>query len=304
MSSGYHEVDVVETGLLLPHEETLENLTREISERIRKDGFVIHPVIADRESLVIVDGMHRAAALRLLQIPLTPVYLVDYMSSKVSLNCWYRVTERRIPEETIERLAHLHGFGVRRVEFEEALEGVERRRYVMGFLSRGAGKVLVLEAEGGWGMDILEIYSRIRTIDREMRVYGVSYVRENDGLRMVKNMEAGSCCMVPRVRKDEVIRLARRGKLLPPKTTRHVVDERPMFVFTPLELLEGGDAERARATQREMLRGRRYVTLPPNQVIDRVYEERVRVYIHEDEKFLRYYPQHLLEKITGGDASP
>ena len=295
-------IALVPTGKLLPHEETLEHLTKEISSRIKKDGFVIHPIVAEKDNLVIVDGMHRAAALKLLGTPLSPVYLVDYMSNSVVLNCWYRVTQQPIPESTILGIAEALGLQAEELLLDEALEAVERREYLVGFVTKNSNHVIVLRLQGA--SDILTIYRYVSKVDKNLRSYDIAYMRESEALDKIRRGEIATCWIVPKVRKHEVIYLAKQGHLLPPKTTRHVVHGRPMFVFTPLEILNMNNIEEARARNKKLLQGMKYVDLPPNQVIDRFYEEAVRVYITGDERVLkRYYPENVLRFVRRGAAS-
>ena len=296
-------MELVPTDSLLPHEETLKDITEEISRRIRQDGFVIHPIVAERESLVILDGMHRAAALRLLKTPLSPVHLVDYMSSNVILNCWYRIAYEPIPEDTILELAERLGLRTERQNLDTAIKAVEERRNLLCFLTRTSRSAVALKTPGS--LDILTIYRYVSEVDKVLRSYSVVYMRESEALDKIRRGEAASCWIVPRVRKHEVINLAKHGHLLPPKTTRHIIYGRPMFTFTPLEILNMSDVEAARERNRRLLQGMKYVVLPPNKVIDRLYEEDVRVYIQEDEQLLKkYYPEGVLRIIREGAASP
>ena len=68
----------LELSALLGHEQTLPGYLAQLTEEIRQDGELRRPIIVDRHSLVILDGHHRAAALRELGCSLIPTYLVDY----------------------------------------------------------------------------------------------------------------------------------------------------------------------------------------------------------------------------------
>jgi len=62
----------------------LENLAAEI----RMDEALRHPVIVDKESFVVLDGMHRVAALKILNCQRIPACLVNYKSPSISVGAW------------------------------------------------------------------------------------------------------------------------------------------------------------------------------------------------------------------------
>lgn len=75
----------LELSALLGHEQTLPGYLAQLTEEIRQDGELRQPIIVDRHSLVILDGHHRAAALKSLGCGLIPVYLVDYFHPAISV---------------------------------------------------------------------------------------------------------------------------------------------------------------------------------------------------------------------------
>jgi len=79
---------LVEAACLLPHERINESYLRTLTEEIRSDGVLRHPVIVDRTSLVILDGHHRVAALKRLGCTFVPAYLLDYSDPSIMVEGW------------------------------------------------------------------------------------------------------------------------------------------------------------------------------------------------------------------------
>ncbi|MCW3981939.1 MAG: ParB N-terminal domain-containing protein, partial [Candidatus Bathyarchaeota archaeon] len=77
--------------LLKPHEKASPLYLQILRQEIVRDGFLRHPIIADENAFVILDGMHRWLALKSLGYNLIPTILVD-----VSKNTEIRVGRRRI----------------------------------------------------------------------------------------------------------------------------------------------------------------------------------------------------------------
>ena len=85
------ELALVELKSLHIHEEIIPDKMQELVEKIPHDGVWIHPIIVDRNSLVVLDGMHRVAAAKEIGYRYIPVCLVDYENPSIHIGCWYRM---------------------------------------------------------------------------------------------------------------------------------------------------------------------------------------------------------------------
>ena len=78
-----NRASLVAISQLKTHEAVSQIRVRELAERIKKDGKLKNPVIADRQTKILLDGHHRIASLKQLGVKKVPVMLVDYMSGDV-----------------------------------------------------------------------------------------------------------------------------------------------------------------------------------------------------------------------------
>jgi L-serine kinase (ADP) len=76
---------LVDIYSLKRHEEISYERLFEVLERIKKDGFVRNPVVADYKTRVVLDGHHRLCALKMMGLSKCPVFFVDYFSCLVRL---------------------------------------------------------------------------------------------------------------------------------------------------------------------------------------------------------------------------
>lgn len=74
---------------LRAHEKTNRTALAALRAKIKQDGVLKNPLIADTQYLVVLDGHHRLQALKDLGCTLAPVFLVDYADKSI------RVTGRR-----------------------------------------------------------------------------------------------------------------------------------------------------------------------------------------------------------------
>ncbi len=76
-----HEVELVSPHHLREHEQTYPERRDEIVKQIREMGYVDYPILVDEDFNVILDGHHRAMAMRTLEVRRAPIIRVDYFDS-------------------------------------------------------------------------------------------------------------------------------------------------------------------------------------------------------------------------------
>jgi hypothetical protein len=94
---------VVELRRLHGHERIRPALLRELTAQIRRDGFLKRPILVADRDFVILDGHHRAEAVRSLGCNKIPVYLVDYESDIVNLGTWPDATVAVVSKQEVIR---------------------------------------------------------------------------------------------------------------------------------------------------------------------------------------------------------
>jgi len=266
------ELAIARIDTLHIHEEIIPSARDELVRKIPEDSYFLHPIIVDRETRVVLDGMHRVAAARVLSLNHIPVCFVDYRNPGILLRCWYRTFRGLGGGEADEALLRL-GFAWREMGADDALRLVE---------GRGATAALIFgrraRAVGGGG-DAESVYSDVRRMERALSgSHGMGFATEREALERAERGEV-STLAAPTLRKEEVVAVALAGRVFPQKTTRHVIPARPMGVKVPLEWLVTGRSE---AELNEKLRlylsSRRIRQMMPGTVIDRKYEEPLYVF--------------------------
>ncbi|MCS7127571.1 MAG: ParB N-terminal domain-containing protein [Thaumarchaeota archaeon] len=273
---------------LSPHEEIVEELVASIGRELLSAGKLYHPIVVEASHGVILDGSHRFEALRRVGARAVLVYSVDYFSEEVELRAWYRALDGSPSvEEVLEVLKASLNAVLEPVPVEEGLKALERRE----------GSVLVM-AHGHDSAYLLCSDSHRRTFparevtmaDEVLRRFGIRYDTESNVLSGIRSGRHRIGYAVPTLRKEEVIELARRGVRLPPKSTRHVVQDRPLYALVPLELMTSDD-DSVRERFLSHLLSAEVVSFGPGVLLDRFYEERVRVLVHRGCEELPYPPE-------------
>lgn len=259
------------------HEEIIPEMLEELVSEIKSSSVVRNPVIVDLNSLVVLDGMHRVAALKKMGCRYLPVCLLDYQSSNVRVGCWYRTIRGEVGESRFLDLFRLMGLSAEPVPSETASRALEERQATAALLTKDACYLLKGEGSG-----IRESYAWVKRIERTLGEEGlrVDYENELDAVQRARSGEVAATLMVPVVRKDEIIEAALSDNVFAHKTTRHVLSTRPMHVDVSLGWLKGDrPLEELNRMLIEHLSKRRVKRLPKSALFEkRKYEEELWIF--------------------------
>jgi hypothetical protein len=250
------EIALVESEKLLIHEETIPNMLESLIERIREDGVLKAPVIVDRKTLVVLDGMHRVEALRKLGCRFICVCLVDYMNPEIRVDRWCRVILGGLDVQEAVNVAtdlriRLEPLGMNETSHDEGLSQL---------IFRGSCYRLLTPHS-----DPLTSFKTVRDFELRLKSMGfkVEYEAHQDAEERLEDGIADAVLCPPKIRKEQVVELARAGRVLVFKATRHIIPARPLGVDVPLSLLrdDGLSVEEANERLSSMLSRRKLVHL-------------------------------------------
>jgi len=282
MSNGFiisHPLITLEIKLeiekLYIHEETIAEIVERLSDEIERDAHVKHPVIVDKETLVVLDGMHRVAALQHLGCRLIPVCTVEYSNPNITVGSWFRVIGNDQEKgENLRKNLEESGYSLQDIADSE----LERKMYdaeiIFGIItSRKCYGIL------GKTESVKETYEHIKQLEANLKKVGykINYETESDSINKVKSGEALAAIIAPRITKRDVVTNALKGELFVHKSTRHVIPARPLFVNVPLNWLSM-NSEEANKFLLEYLSKKKLRRLPRGQTLDRRYEEELYVF--------------------------
>lgn len=250
---------------LRPHEEIIARHVDQLASEMTRDGMQRDPIIIDRESAAVLDGMHRLAAFQKLRVENAVCCSVDYSSPAVRLGRWARVYGVREGDSV---RAALEGMGgMRRTPLAEAFSALERRDIGVAVLTADAAFV------SGAMSAHEEVVASILSMDRlaEERGWERTFVPEDD-VDVPLQQPRKFVVLSRRLTKDDIVTAARTGRLFPCKTSMHVIDPRPVAVNFPLKELNGATT----AQLKSKLGGKEGKVLPAGSVYGgRRYKERL-----------------------------
>jgi len=257
------------------HEEIIAEIVERLSNEIERDAYVKHPVIVDKETLVVLDGMHRVAALQRLGCKLIPACLVNYNNPNITVGSWFRTIENgQKTDENLRRDLEEAGYGLQEIAGNELERKMYDREVMVGIVTSEKCYGILGKIEG-----IKETYEYIKQLEGSLRSLGykIGYETESDAVNKVKSGEALATIIAPRITKRDIVTTALSGEVFVHKSTRHVIPARPLFVNVPLDWLNMSPKE-ANKLLFEHLSKRKMRRLPPGQTLDRRYEEELYVF--------------------------
>jgi hypothetical protein len=107
---------------LKEHEKINPSHLKELMEEIKSDGILKKPIAVDENTKIVLDGVHRLNALKMLGCNKIPVVLVNYRSPKIKVLSWRKgekitkkdviiagLTGNRLPAKTSKHMVEVNG---------------------------------------------------------------------------------------------------------------------------------------------------------------------------------------------------
>lgn len=224
---------------LLPHEKTAFKIVDQLAQEIENDGFQKDPIIVERDSSVVLDGMHRLAAFKKLSCKTVLCYFVPYKD--VSVNRWYRrfISNQTIPSiQMIESIQRLDKFDIAYTKDPQEAVKLINEGSVAGALITKEKSILINSKEEI--KDLVEIFNHLILIEVLFKFHFNIEVKYSSKIEIEKKDVVG-VLVPPIINKKDVIMAAKSGILFPIKSTRHIVKIRPLSIDLPLKFLHGDD---------------------------------------------------------------
>jgi len=252
---------------LKPHEETVAEDLKRLVVALKENPVLRHPIIADRTTGIVLDGTHRLAAIKQLKCNFIPTALVDYNDPQITIERWFRQFSGSNIQDLENQLMRLKPKKVSHIECED---GLSKRRWFAT-----VEKPMSCLAFPVRSPDPYEMVQDSHRIEMAARKEGVVIAYQDNG--DMKGGDPESLVMSTiKIEKSEVVDAVKKGKLFPPKSTRHLVPSRPLGGGVPIDWLQVSDFSEAQSRYQEYVQSRKVKRLPEgSRVGSRRYLEEV-----------------------------
>jgi L-serine kinase (ADP) len=252
---------------LKPHEETVPEDLKRLVDALRTNPVLRHPIIADRKTGIVLDGTHRLAAIKQLKCNFIPSALVDYDDPQITIERWFR----QFSGSNIQNLnKDLRRLGPTEVSHDECEDGLSKRRWYATIEDHRSGLAFPVRSQDPYEM--VRDSHKIETSARESHVT-IGY---QDNKERTPGDSESLIMSTIKIEKREVVDTVKKGKLFPPKSTRHLVPSRPLGGGVPIDWLQGSDFSEAQSRYQEYIQSKKVRRLPEgSRVGSRRYLEEV-----------------------------
>nr|MDO8134646.1 ParB N-terminal domain-containing protein [Candidatus Njordarchaeum guaymaensis] len=208
---------MLDIGCLRPHEQVDPLRLKELEKQLAKDGFQKDPIIVDEKNLIVIDGHHRILALKALGYSKVVAHKIKYKDDdRIVLRTWYPVIKGH-RKELLEILRN-------HVE----TSGSET-------CNQNSPTLVLSDCQYSLKSDRKTIMNCL------LGRFKIEYVPDEEtARRLVKNGKHAGAILFDSIGKEDVVKAALSGEILPPKTTQHIVPDKPMDWFIPLRVLGNG----------------------------------------------------------------
>ncbi|MFQ5763257.1 MAG: ParB N-terminal domain-containing protein [Candidatus Bathyarchaeia archaeon] len=267
-------ITVLRTSDIRVHEETESKLTRMLAGKIKRDGVQRDPIVVDRDTRVVLDGTHRAAALEMLDCDKVGAWIVSYRNPSVRVSRWMRCIHGLIDIKQVAELSPNLTFTWTTLNsLDEINPDTLPSTAGIHILTRNSWTA----SSDHEAMEPFTLYEHIGRMEKRVKDRGcsITYNTLDDALVLLRSRQADVLLIPPILSKDSIVTLAMDGKLLPPKSTKHTFAFRPLGVNIPLTLLKSETTlQSARWKVVQLLKGKHPRFMPPGSTINgRRYEE-------------------------------
>ncbi len=226
---------LIDVDKLVAHEEIVPGRLKDLMEKIKKEGAVDMPIIVapipGSDKYLIVDGHHRWAAVKELGYRRIPAIIIDYFDPSIKLETWYPAFRGELKyflDKAIDK-----GLRVEKCNGRDPLELVDSGRYAFILIGRN-NECYIIHGGVEEQKKVSQILSELNLEDKIILYY---YGVRREALQDLEKGEIDYLLLRKPPTKQEVMQLAKQGKVYSPKTTRHILPYKPDFTNTPLEEL-------------------------------------------------------------------
>jgi len=226
------EIKVEKIEDLTRHEAISKKYLDGLVDEIKEDEFISNPIIADEESGIVLDGMHRYVAISKLGYSNIPVCFVDYSDPRISVKSWCRLIDN-LDLDYLKIFLEEEGFQTENIGLSKMKEIISERELNI-ILKFSDDEIISIRGFE----DLLQLFNTVDNLEKKAIQEGanVTYLSKDNLLKNLSNSKLG--VLYPPSRKQDVITAAKSNNYFPTKITRHVLPLRPVGIKIKLELLD------------------------------------------------------------------
>ncbi len=231
-------LDIIPLEDIKPHEQTIATNYKNLLEKTRRTGLFIDPLVVDKKTGFLLDGHHRFKVMKEMGCRGAIVQKVNYMKDYIKLGTWFPFVR--------ETRKIFNKFEFEEVDFDLAKQELEKMKipFIYRIYTKTQKKTYIfkdIETRGFYGM-----FKNQSKLTHQLEKQGIhlEYCADDLFENYLKKRHGVLIRRIPK--KEELIELATKGKVLPPKSTRHEIQNRLIRINMPFGWLVSLPPDEAR----------------------------------------------------------
>jgi hypothetical protein len=232
---------------VLIHEGTIEKISKRIANSIQDDGKQQNPIIVTEKDsyYIVLDGMHRVSAMEYLKSKGILAYLInyeDYINDKKMVKGWDALIYQSFSaKEFIAKCFDSETVKITKThKVEKARDLVVSRKCY--FAIQVKGDKIYIACKKGEGKDLIleNVVDVLHDSEKALDEADVerSYVCDERSHKSFESSDDYYALIIrPKFTAEEIVKITLERKLFPKKSTRHIINNRPLYADIPLSLL-------------------------------------------------------------------
>jgi hypothetical protein len=211
-----NKLQILPVDSLRSHEEIIPFNLQRLREGMLNLGRLVDPLIVEDKHHVVVDGNHRKKVLELIKCPHAACQLIDYHSPEIKAGSWFPVSKIISHNE-------INGFKPEPVDFEAGVAAINRMEGTFLYVRKTNGRKECFLYDSN-ERSVQGVIAQQRKFIAATEGRDMQYVADD---LHEEYLNQGYTVFYRRIyTKDEILAEAVAGRMLPPKSTRHVIPDR------------------------------------------------------------------------------
>ncbi len=241
------KIKIIPLNKVLIHENVVSKWAENIATYIQESGIQKNPIVVHKanNNYIVLDGMHRVQAFKILQCKDIMVYEVDYFSKDIILKGWDAVVFTNENTLDLLKLAFSKEYIINKVSFKTNFRFLIDSKKILFGVKDKKGNAYTISLK----QDLYKLSQKnyidiiVNSIEKfesilDIKKLKLLYLPDTNSDNDFKTLASNILLYRPIFKKDDIVYRTLSGKIFPRKSTRHIIPGRPLRVDINLTILK------------------------------------------------------------------
>ncbi len=229
-TDSFFDLKLLKINEILLHEDTETKRLRNIYSRIKRDKYLINPIIVAEynNELILIDGANRYSSLKDIGCKLVLAQIIDYNDSQTKLSKWNHLVYD-MDDNVIKEYCDENGikYEITTVKNGKKILHNNLNRILISDINKNETMVITLAKEFNKMVDqmngLTHLYFHKYSFDRSEPEIDFANLKKY-------TRRKGTLIEFPKFKKEHIVKIAKSDRKIPAGITRHILRNRVLHV--------------------------------------------------------------------------